>query len=185
MNEQMESAQSVSVDQRPLHALLFPFPLQGHIKPFMNLAKVLSARGLYITFVNTESVQARLADCGVIMADDGNKSHMNIRFETVPDGLPAQQAGVSQYQNLLELSESMKANAHIHLGKLMEKLRDLPNVPPVSFTVSDGLLSKTQYIANDYGVPRVVFWPTSAFGFTAFFSIPLLIDKGYLPLKGM
>ena len=72
MNEQMESAQSVSVDQRPLHALLFPFPLQGHIKPFMNLAKVLSARGLYITFVNTESVQARLADCGVIMADDGN-----------------------------------------------------------------------------------------------------------------
>ena len=172
-----EAVQSVSVDQQPPHVVLFPFPLQGHINPFMNLAKVLSAHGLYITFVNTESVQARLADCGVIMADDGNKSHMNIRFETVPDGLPSQQAGVSQYQNLPELSESMKANAHIHLGKVMEKLRDLPNVPPVSFIVLDGLLSKTQYIANDYGVPRVVFWPTSAFGFTAFFSIPLLIDK--------
>ena len=188
MNKQMEEAvKSVSVNQRPPHVILFPFPLQGHIKPFMNLANVLSIRGFYITFVLTQFIQKRLAECGVIMAHKdsmmGNKNHMNITFETVPDGLPPQH-GCSQNQNLPELCESMAVNAHIHLSKLMEKLRHLPNVPPVSFIVSDGLLSKIQDTADEYGVPRVAFWPTSAFGFTSFFSIPLLIDKGYLPLKG-
>jgi len=184
----MESAQSVSVDQLPPHALLFPFPMQGHIKPFMNLAKALSTRGFYITFVNTEFVQRRLVESGVLLRLDdsrmGIKNYMNIRFETVPDGPPPEDGGSQNVQNLPELNESMDANGHIHLQKLMEKLRHLPNVPPVTFIVSDGLLSKTQGIANEYGVPRVAFWPTSASGFMAFFSIPLLIDKGYLPLKG-
>eukprot|EP00253_Pinus_taeda_P024963 PITA_24963 len=182
----MEASESVSVDNDSLHALLFPFPLQGHIKPFMNLANVLSSRGFYITFVTTEFVQRRLSESGAIMTREDsmmqNKNHMNIRFETMPDGLSPQH-GCSQNQNLPELFDSMDTHAHIHLRKLMEKLRRLPNVPRVSFIVSDGLLSKTQVVADEYGVPRVAFWPTSAFGFTAYFSIPLLIDKGYLPLK--
>lgn len=186
MNGHMEATESVSVYKPSPHALLFPFPLQGHIKPYMNLANVLSTRGFYITFVNTEFVQRRLSESGAIMVQDDsmmeNKNHKNIRFETVPDGLPPEH-GCSQNQNLPELFLSMDANAHIHLQKLMEKLRHLPNVPPVTVIVSDGLLSKTQEIADEYGVPRVAFWPTSAFGFTTFFAIPLLIDRGYLPLK--
>eukprot|EP00253_Pinus_taeda_P032494 PITA_32494 len=181
----MEATQSV--DQRSLHAVLFPFPLQGHIKPFMNLAHVLSTREFYITFVLTEFVQKRLAESGVILTHDddsimGNRNHMNIRFEALPDGLPPRN-GSTLNQNVPVLFQSMTANAHFHFHKLMERLRHLPNVPPVTFIVSDGLLSKTQDVANEYGIPRVAFWSTSAFGFTAYFSIPLLIDKGYLPLK--
>ena len=82
MNEQMEAVQSVSVDQWPAHVVLFPFLLEGHIKPFMNLAKFLSARGFYITFV---------------------------------------------------LFKSIGDNAHIHFHILMQKLQNLPIVPPVTF----------------------------------------------------
>eukprot|EP00253_Pinus_taeda_P022103 PITA_22103 len=174
----MELAQSVSVDeQRPRHALLFPFPLQGHIKPFMNLAKVLSSRGFYITFVNTEFVQERLAESGGPMIDD---SSMNIRFETVPDGLPAQHG---RTHDITDVAKSMEHNAHIHLRQLMKKLQNRPDIPPVSFIVSDGVLSKLQNIANDYGVPRIAFWTTSACGFMLYFFMPQLIEEGYLPLK--
>lgn len=177
----MES-QSVSVDQPRPHALLFPFPLQGHIKPFMNLAKILSNRGFYVTFVSTEFVQKRLAESGGSMAESGGSMthHGSITFETVPDGLPPQRG---RTQNIPELFKSMEDNVHIHFDKLMEKLQNLPNVPPVTFIVTDGLLSKTQDIADQYGVPRVAFWTTSACGFMAYFSMPLLIEKGYLPLK--
>jgi hypothetical protein len=174
----MELGQSVSVDERRPHALLFPFPLQGHIKPFMNLAKILSTRGFYITFVNTEFVQKRLVESG------GTTSHdvsLNIRFETVPDGLPPQH---ERSHNITDLAKSMEDNAYIHFHTLMEKLQNLPNVQPVTFIVTDGLLSKTQDIANQYGVPRVAFWTTSACGFMLYFSMPLLMEEGYIPLKG-
>jgi len=175
----MELGQSVSVDEQPpRHALLFPFPLQGHIKPFMNLAKVLSSRGFYITFVNTEFVQERLAESGGLMTDD---SSMNIRFETVPDGLPAQHG---RTHDITDVAKSMEHNAHIHLRQLMKKLQNRPDIPPVSFIVSDGVLSKLQNVANDYGVPRIAFWTTSACGFMLYFFMPQLIEEGYLPLKG-
>lgn len=141
----------------------------------MNLAKILSNRGFYVTFVSTEFVQKRLAESG-----GGLTQHDSITFETLPDGLPPQHG---RTQNIPELFKSMEDNGHIHFHELMEKLQNLPNVPPVTFIVTDGLLSKTQDIANQYGVPRVAFWTTSACGFMAYFSMPLLINKGYLPLK--
>ncbi|KAL4196255.1 hypothetical protein AMTRI_Chr04g245200 [Amborella trichopoda] len=41
------------------HALCIPYPAQGHINPMMHRAKLLHARGFYITFVNTESDHER------------------------------------------------------------------------------------------------------------------------------
>ncbi|KAK7819603.1 udp-glycosyltransferase 86a1 [Quercus suber] len=41
--------------QKP-HAILFPYPLQGHVIPFVHLAIKLASKGFIITFVNTQSV---------------------------------------------------------------------------------------------------------------------------------
>ena len=62
----------------------------------------------------------------------GNKNPMNIKFETVSDWL-ATQHRCSQNQNLMELFDSMEIHSHIQLRKLMQKLRHLPNVPPLTF----------------------------------------------------
>lgn len=40
--------------------MLFPFPCSGHINPTLKLAELLHARGVHVTFVNTEHNHERL-----------------------------------------------------------------------------------------------------------------------------
>ncbi|KAL0329906.1 UNVERIFIED_CONTAM: 7-deoxyloganetin glucosyltransferase [Sesamum radiatum] len=42
------------------HAVLVPFPTQGHLNPFLKLAKLLHHTGFHITYVNTEFNHTRL-----------------------------------------------------------------------------------------------------------------------------
>eukprot|EP01018_Ginkgo_biloba_P020129 Gb_27984 [translate_table: standard] len=160
------------------HAVMFPYPAQGHIKPLMQLAKILSERGFYITFVNTEFTHERMLKSGSLQSVN---SHTDLfRFETIPDGLPPDHVRTLQ---IAELSESLQKVAPPHFEKLMEKLRHLPDVPPVKCIISDGVLSFTQQTAKKLGIPRAAFWTPSGCGFSAYFFGPLLIEKGYIPLK--
>mgnify|MGYP002413828182 CR=1 FL=1 len=67
------------------HAVLIPYPAQGHITPMLNVAKLLHARGFDVTFVNTEYNQARLIRSRGLAAVAGLPG---FRFATIPDGLP-------------------------------------------------------------------------------------------------
>jgi len=160
------------------HAVMFPYPAEGHIRPLMQLAKILYARGFYITFVNTEYIQERFVRSG----SEFVKSHpADFRFETIPDGLPAHHGRTLKVD---ELSESLINNCPLHFDKLIDKLKHLqPDVPPVTCIISDGVLSFPQKTARKLRVPRVAFWTPSACGFSAYFFMPLLIDNGYIPLK--
>jgi hypothetical protein len=40
--------------ERPPHAVMVPYPAQGHVTPMLQLAKLLHARGFDVTFVNNE-----------------------------------------------------------------------------------------------------------------------------------
>jgi hypothetical protein len=157
---------------------MFPYPAEGHIRPMTQLAKILYARGFYITFVNTEYIQERLDRSG----SESVKSHpADFRFETIPDCLPADHGRTLKID---ELSESLINNGPLHFDKLIDKLKNLqPDVPPVTCIISDGVLSFTQKTARKLRVPRVAFWTPSACGFSAYFFMPLLIDNGYIPLK--
>lgn len=169
------------VNGRP-HALMFPMAAQGHIQAMLQLAKVLHARGFYITFVNTEYIQQRLLTSGSVHALN---SLPNFRFETIPDGLPLEHGRTS---NLTELCRSLTDNGPLYFDKLIDKMKHLQTegvVPPLTCIISDGVLSFPQKTARKLGVPRVAFWTHSACGFSAYFFIPLLVDKGYIPLKGI
>eukprot|EP00253_Pinus_taeda_P026556 PITA_26556 len=167
------------VNGRP-HALMFPFPAQGHIQAMMQLAKVLYARGFYITFVNTEYIQQRLLRSGSI---DSVKPRPDFRFETISDGLPAEHVRTSK---LPELCRSLTDNVPLYFDMLIDKIKHLQTqgvVPPLTCIVSDGLLSFPQKTARKLGIPRVAFWTHSACGFSTYFFMPLLVDNGYIPLK--
>ncbi|CAL2268237.1 unnamed protein product [Prunus armeniaca] len=44
------------------HVVIFPFPLQGHMKPLLCLAELLCHAGLHVTYVNTHHNHQRLAN---------------------------------------------------------------------------------------------------------------------------
>ncbi|KAI4963625.1 hypothetical protein ZWY2020_011276 [Hordeum vulgare] len=67
------------------HAVLIPYPAQGHVTPLLNLAKVLHSRGFYVTFVNSEYNHRRLLRS---RGEDSLAGLDDFRFETIPDGLP-------------------------------------------------------------------------------------------------
>eukprot|EP01018_Ginkgo_biloba_P005276 Gb_32741 [translate_table: standard] len=175
-------AMAMAMQQKRIpHALLFPFPLQGHTKPMMQLANILSSRGFYITFVTTEFLHERLIASGCIPNPNAVSQLENFRFETVPDGLPPEHPG--RTYNVPDICKSMKDNGSVYFRDLVNKIAHLPHVPPLSFIISDGILSYTQDIANQFGVPRIAFWTNGAYGFSAYFHIPLLIEKGIVPIK--
>jgi len=51
---------SVAADAGKPHAVLVPFPAQGHVTPMLKLGKILHCWGLHVTFVNTEYNRRRL-----------------------------------------------------------------------------------------------------------------------------
>ncbi|GLJ48790.1 hypothetical protein SUGI_1028860 [Cryptomeria japonica] len=152
------------------HALLLPFPAQGHINPLMQLAKILIANHFVVTFVNTDFIEKRL----------NNKSSEYMSFQSFPDGLPPEHGRTLK---LPELCESLQKHGPFHVENIVEKIMQSLRVPPLTIIVADGVFSFTQQIADKFGVPRVAFWTTSACGFSAYYYMPLLIEQGYIPLK--
>jgi hypothetical protein len=163
-------------NKRP-HAVMLPFPAQGHINGMMQLAQMLYARGFYITFVNTQYVQERLIRSRSV---ESVKSQPGFRFETIPDGLPPEHGRTSK---LPELCRSFTDNGPLYFDKLMDKLKLMDSVPPVTCIMSDGFVSFPQKTARKLGVPSVSFWTHSACGFSAYFFAPLLVEKGYIPVQ--
>uniref|UniRef100_A0A0D6QT64 Glycosyltransferase n=1 Tax=Araucaria cunninghamii TaxID=56994 RepID=A0A0D6QT64_ARACU len=152
------------------HALLFPFPAQGHINPMMQLANILISQRVLVTFVNTDFTHERL----------NPKSTHAIRFESFPDHLPPDHGRTLQ---LPELCESLQKYGPNHVENVVTNLMEAADVPPITCIVADGVFSFTQRIADKFGIPRIAFWTTSACGFSAYYYMPLLIDEGYIPLK--
>uniref|UniRef100_A0A0D3FU73 Glycosyltransferase N-terminal domain-containing protein n=1 Tax=Oryza barthii TaxID=65489 RepID=A0A0D3FU73_9ORYZ len=43
-----------AAEARP-HAVMVPYPAQGHVTPMLTLAKLLYSRGFHVTFVNNDT----------------------------------------------------------------------------------------------------------------------------------
>ncbi|KAF8023413.1 hypothetical protein BT93_F0804 [Corymbia citriodora subsp. variegata] len=171
---------SIEMTQKP-HAVCIPYPAQGHIKPMLNLAKLLHHRGFHITFVNTEYNHSRLLRSRGTSSLDGLPS---FQFRTIPDGLPPSDADSTQ--DVPALCQSTRKFCLPYFRDLLERLNEesaTSGSPPVSCVVSDGVMSFTLDAAEALGVPEVLFWTTSACGFMGYVQYRNLIDKGLTPLK--
>lgn len=169
---------SISEMEKP-HAVCIPYPAQGHINPMLKLAKILHHRGFHITFVNSEFNHKRLLKS---RGPDALNGLPSFRFETIPDGLPP--TDVDATQDIPSLCESTRKNCLAPFRELLHKLNDPSStVPPVTCIVSDGVMSFTLDAAEELGVPEVLFWTTSAYGFLAYLHFHQLIDKGFTPFK--
>lgn len=120
------------IDQKP-HAILFPYPLQGHVIPFVNLAIKLASNGFTITFVNTQSVHHQISKARLkngIKGDDlfsgARKSGLDIRDVTIYDGFPID---FDRSLNHDKYYEAILNDFGAHVDELVENLV-LSNPPP-------------------------------------------------------
>ncbi|XP_022861206.1 7-deoxyloganetin glucosyltransferase-like [Olea europaea var. sylvestris] len=171
----------VSTSSDKPHAVCIPYPAQGHVNPMLKLAKLLHHHGFYITFVHTEYNYKRLLKSRGPAALEGPP---DFRFETIPDGLPPSDADATQ--DIPSLCESTSKTCLLPFCSLLTKLNNAaPEVPPVTCIVSDGVMSFTVKAAEQFGLPEVLFWTTSACGFLGYTQYRPLVDKGYTPLEDM
>ncbi|KAK0606261.1 hypothetical protein LWI29_035810 [Acer saccharum] len=160
------------------HAVLVPYPAQGHINPLMQLAKLLHLRGFYITFVNTEFNHRRLIRSKGLNYVRGQP---DFRFETIPDGLPL--SDIDATQDLWTLSDSVQRNCLSPFRQVLAKLSSCSECPPVTCIISDGLMTFTMKAAEELGIQEVQFYTTSACGFMAYLCFGGLINRGLVPFK--
>lgn len=168
--------------ERRAHALLFPFPCPGHINPTLKLAELLHARGVHVTFVNTEHNHERLRRTTGSTAAEGLRGRDGFRFEAVPDGLSEEDRVAPD--RTVRLYLSLRRSCGPPLVDLARRLGDSEGVPPVTCVVLSGLVSFALDAAEELGVPAFVLWGTSACGFVGTLRLRELRQRGYTPLKG-
>ncbi|XP_006853224.2 7-deoxyloganetin glucosyltransferase [Amborella trichopoda] len=157
------------------HALCIPYPAQGHINPMMHLAKLLHARGFYITFVNTEFNHERVTSSGGAI----ELKHLeDFNLESIPDGLPPDDCRTQE-----SLFDATTKYFLSPFKDLVSKLNGSMEVPRLTCIISDGLLNFTQQVVEENGIPRISLWTTSACGYWGFLKYPEIIERGILPFK--
>ncbi|KAG4945381.1 hypothetical protein JHK82_041437 [Glycine max] len=159
------------------HAVLIPFPSQGHINPFLKLAKLLHSNGFHITFVNTDFNHQRLVKSRGPNALIG---FPNFQFETIPDGLPP--SNMDSTQSIPALCDSTRKHCLIPFCNLISKLNH-SHAPPVTCIFSDGVMSFTIKASQQFGLPNILFWTHSACAFMSFKECKNLMERGLIPLK--
>ncbi|XP_002529831.2 linamarin synthase 1 [Ricinus communis] len=163
--------------QKP-HVILLPFPAQGHVNPFMQLAKLLHSRGFYITFVNTEFNHRRLVRA---QGPEAVQGFPDFCFETIPDGLPPSDRDATQ--DPPALCDAMKKNCLAPFLELLSKIDSLSEVPPVTCIISDGMMSFGTKAAKMLGIADAQFWTASACGLMGYLQYGEFIRRGIVPFK--
>ncbi|VAH43631.1 UDP-glycosyltransferase 85A2-like [Triticum dicoccoides] len=161
------------------HILLLPYPAQGHVNPFLRLAKALHARGLHVTFVHTEHNHGRLLRSRGLGAVTGAAD--GFRFETIPDGLPRSEHDATQ--DIWALCEATRRACPAHLRELVERLGRTEGVPPVTCVVADGAMGFAVHAAKDMGLLAYLFFTPSACGFLCYLNFDQLVKRGYVPFR--
>lgn len=163
--------------QKP-HVVLVPFPAQGHINPFMQLAKLLHSSGFHITFVNTEFNHRRFLRS---KGPEAMKGLPDFCFETIPEGLPPSDRDATQ--DPPALCDAVRKNCLAPFMELLSKLRSSAHVPPVTCIISDGVMSFAIKAAQVFGIPEVQFWTASACGLMGYLQYGEFIRRGIVPFR--
>ncbi|KAL8476203.1 hypothetical protein ACS0TY_028748 [Phlomoides rotata] len=160
------------------HAVLVPFPAQGHLIPMMQLASLLQTRGFFITFVNTEFNHKRLLRSKGL---EWMQSFKDFQFETITEGLPPSDRNATQ--DPAALCDSIRRTCSPVFHELMSKLISDTDLPRISCIVADGVMSFAINVGAEFGIPVVQFWTASACGFMGYLKYHELINRGFIPFK--
>ncbi|PKA56677.1 UDP-glycosyltransferase 83A1 [Apostasia shenzhenica] len=159
------------------HALVLPYPAQGHIISLMELSHLLLRRGFKVTFVNTEFNHRRMLAASNFA--DGSASDSvgsGIRLVTIRDGLGPEE----DRNDLARLTEALKRVMPGWLEEMIRSAGELPGEERFSCFVADMNMSWAIDVAKKMGLRAAAFWPASAGLLFTVLCIPKLIEDGVI-----
>ncbi|VAH31408.1 unnamed protein product [Triticum turgidum subsp. durum] len=174
---------SLPPGERP-HAVMIPYPAQGHITPMLKLAKLLHTRGFHVTFVNNEFNHRRLLRSQGADALHGLPA---FRFVAIADGLPPSDREGTQ--DVPALCYSTMTTCLPRFKELVAKLNEEAEtsggaLPPVTCVVADSTMTFALRAARELGLGCATLWTASACGFMGYYHFKDLVHRGLFPLKG-
>ncbi|KAM0879009.1 hypothetical protein ACQ4PT_034523 [Festuca glaucescens] len=168
--------------ERP-HAVMIPYPAQGHVTPMLQLAKLLHARGFHVTFVNNEFNHRRL-----LRSQGADTLHgvPAFRFATFADGLSPSNPDATQ--DIPALCYAIMNTFIPRFRELVAKLDEEAAtsggaLPPVTCVVADSLMTFALRAARELDLRCATLWTGSACGFMTYHHYKDLRDRGIFPLK--
>ncbi|XP_015697218.1 UDP-glycosyltransferase 83A1-like [Oryza brachyantha] len=171
------------------HALVVPFPAQGHVIPLMEVAHALADRGVAVTFVNTEFNHARVV-AAMSSSPVPSKTEFNtrngssgrmIRLVAVPDGMGPDE----DRNNLVRLTMLMQEHMAPRVEELIrrsgrggeEEGADGDGLGRITCVVADYNVGTWALdVARGADVRSAAVWPASAAVMASLLSIPKLIQ---------
>ncbi|KAG0449709.1 hypothetical protein HPP92_027141 [Vanilla planifolia] len=158
------------------HVVLVSFPAQGHLKPFLSLAKLLhSAGGFRVTLVNTEFNYYRLLSSSPSAAAAVSDPIPDFSFASIPDGLPQAPLDAT---HIFSLCSSTSRHCPAFFRSFLSTLS-----PPATCVITDGSMSTTAAVAVEIGIPVWLFYTHSGCGFWSYAHFRELVRRGCSPIK--
>ncbi|ONK60282.1 uncharacterized protein A4U43_C08F16480 [Asparagus officinalis] len=134
------------------HALMLPFPAQGHVIPLMELAHRLVERGFKITFINTEFNHNRALAALSKTGDDMDGIHL----VTVPDGLEPD-------EDRNDIGRLIEGISNVMPGCLEELIRNITEKGEEEITcfIVDWSIACMLEVGHKMNLRSAAFWPSN------------------------
>ncbi|KAJ6826856.1 uncharacterized protein M6B38_369460 [Iris pallida] len=157
---------------RQQHIVMFPFMAQGHIIPFLALAKLIAQRhpALTVTLLNTPLNIQSLQSSNVLHPSNVHLKSLPYRgtdFGLPPGAENTDSLPLPSIIRIFDSSESLQP----HLVRFLSELTRENNGQPPLLIIADVFLGWTVDVARSLGVPHASFTTCGAFGTAAYMSL--------------
>jgi hypothetical protein len=173
------------------HLVAFPLPAGGHHARFVPFIKLLARNGLTITVIITTNYLARMQQALAVEKKSLEVYRRNIRVVGVDFPPEYSEIKSDNFLTLIRATENLKDPVRHVMKELMRYGRTngidessyshLRLRPPVCF-ISDFYLPWTQYVADEFNLPRYAFYPSTHY-LSLVFSLREFDAQGRLPPK--
>ncbi|XP_058070353.1 UDP-glycosyltransferase 83A1-like [Magnolia sinica] len=157
------------------HALVVPYPAQGHVIPFMELSHCLMDHGFKITFVNTEFNHARV----VAALPKMGRVQEQIRLVSIPDGMAPGEDRNDLGKQCASILRVMPHGLEALIRKINESDHD-----KISCIIADGTMGWAVEVAVKMGIRAAAVWTVTVSLCALLFHIPKLIEDGIIDTDG-
>ncbi|KAH9318027.1 hypothetical protein KI387_019796 [Taxus chinensis] len=180
LNEEMAVCESRSRKPEP-HAVIVPFPVQGHINPMMHLAHNLASNGFIITFVNTVYNNSGTVKAHRKWSSElGEAGNERVCFRAIPDGLPEDDMR-TDFARLARVTETAMPPS---LQKLIQEIND-EEEHQVTCLIADFFAPWALDVAQQFHIQTAGFWPGIIAAYALIYHMPDLMARGSIPSNGI